>query len=313
MYIINNFNCWFTNVGEAFIDLGLKNIVDNIAKKNPEIKFGALSSMSNFYIGNVTDMNSPARNNIFNLREYYRPDVFVMTGMCLTEEMSTKENPYATRQNALGIKQLGGEIALIGVGGYKYDKNEREHVLRVLDKIKPIVMVTRDSKTYNMYKDYFDCKKGLDCAFWVKDSFDPTGMNTNEYIVSSFNRTDEPEDIACMDNLIHPWHMQYSLSSKKTRYLSKKNLMVSDSPYEYLTLYANAKKVYTDLVHATIPSLVYGTPVKYYQVDNRRDAFESLTYINYDSDGFMTLDQNKLHNQKKEIENYIELVLKKYI
>lgn len=313
MYIINNFNCWFTNVGEAFIDLGLKNIVDNIAKKNPEIKFGALSSMSNFYIGNVTDMNSPARNNIFNLREYYRPDVFVMTGMCLTEEMSTKENPYATRQNALGIKQLGGEIALIGVGGYKYDKNEREHVLRVLDKIKPIVMITRDSKTYNMYKDYFDCKKGLDCAFWVKDSFDPTGMNTNEYIVSSFNRTDEPEDIACMDNLIHPWHMQYSLSSKKTRYLSKKNLMVSDSPYEYLTLYANAKKVYTDLVHATIPSLVYGTPVKYYQVDNRRDAFESLTYINYDSDGFMTLDQNKLHNQKKEIENYIELVLKKYI
>lgn len=313
MYIINNFNCWFTNVGEAFIDLGLKNIVDNIAKKNPEIKFGALSSMSNFYIGNVTDMNSPARNNIFNLREYYRPDVFVMTGMCLTEEMSTKENPYATRQNALGIKQLGGEIALIGVGGYKYDKNEREHVLRVLDKIKPIVMITRDSKTYNMYKDYFDCKKGLDCAFWVKDSFDPTGMNTNEYIVSSFNRTDEPEDIACMDNLIHPWHMQYSLSSKKTRYLSKKNLMVSDSPYEYLTLYANAKKVYMDLVHATIPSLVYGTPVKYYQVDNRRDAFESLTYINYDSDGFMTLDQNKLHNQKKEIENYIELVLKKYI
>ena len=313
MYIINNFNCWFTNVGEAFIDLGLKNIVDNIAKKNPEIKFGALSSMSNFYIGNVTDMNSPARNNIFNLREYYRPDVFVMTGMCLTEEMSTKENPYATRQNVLGIKQLGGEIALIGVGGYKYDKNEREHVLRVLDKIKPIVMITRDSKTYNMYKDYFDCKKGLDCAFWVKDSFDPTGMNTNEYIVSSFNRTDEPEDIACMDNLIHPWHMQYSLSSKKTRYLSKKNLMVSDSPYEYLTLYANAKKVYTDLVHATIPSLVYGTPVKYYQVDNRRDAFESLTYINYDSDGFMTLDQNKLHNQKKEIENYIELVLKKYI
>ena len=313
MYIINNFNCWFTNVGEAFIDLGLKNIVDNIAKKNPKIKFGALSSMSNFYINNIADVDDITRNNIFDLRKYYRPDIFVITGMCLTEEVATSTSLYSTRQNALKIKQCGGEIALVGAGAYKYDENERKNVLRFLEEIKPIIFITRDSKTYDMYKDYYSCKKGLDCAFWLRDGLNPTGMNTNEYIVSTFNRTDEPKDIACMENVVHPWHMQYSLSSKKTRYLSKKNLMVSDSPYEYLTLYANAKKVYTDLVHATIPSLVYGTPVKYYRVDNRRDAFESLSYVNYDSDGFMKLDQDKLNNQKKEIENYIENILIEYL
>lgn len=104
---------------------------------------------------------------------------------------------------------------------------------------------------------------------------------------------------------MHPWHFQYTLDESKTRYLSKNNLFVSDSPYEYLTLYANADKVYTDMVHATIPSLVYGTPVKYYKIDDRRNAFESLDYIHKDEYGFLTIDKNLLLIEKKQIENYV--------
>lgn len=33
MYICSNNNCWFTNIGEAFIDLGVKAIVHNLAKR----------------------------------------------------------------------------------------------------------------------------------------------------------------------------------------------------------------------------------------------------------------------------------------
>ena len=81
--------------------------------------------------------------------------------------------------------------------------------------------------------------------------------------------------------------------------------MISDSPFDYITWYANAEKVYTDLVHATIISLLYGTPVKYYQIDSRKDAFESLSYITTDDQGFMRLDIEKLEEEKKAIEQYI--------
>lgn len=104
---------------------------------------------------------------------------------------------------------------------------------------------------------------------------------------------------------VHPWHFQYTLDESKTRYLSKNNLFVSDSPYEYLTLYANADKVYTDMVHATITSLVYGTPVKYYRIDNRRNAFESLSYIHKDEDGFLYVDKKLLDMEKRQIEDYV--------
>lgn len=82
-------------------------------------------------------------------------------------------------------------------------------------------------------------------------------------------------------------------------------MFVSDSPFEYLTLYANADKVYTDMVHATIPSLVYETPVKYYQIDDRRNAFESLDYIYTDEFGFMTIDKRLLIIEKRQIEDYV--------
>ena len=34
MYVVNNNNCWFTNVGEAFIDIGVKSIINNKYKNS---------------------------------------------------------------------------------------------------------------------------------------------------------------------------------------------------------------------------------------------------------------------------------------
>ncbi len=41
--------------------------------------------------------------------------------------------------------------------------------------------------------------------------------------------------------------------------------MIFDTPYDYLTVYANARMVYTDLVHTTIVYLMYETQVKYWE------------------------------------------------
>ena len=56
MYITNNNNCWYTNIGEAFIDIGVKNIFKNISKDNKNIIFNTISPMSKFYIGNMLSL-----------------------------------------------------------------------------------------------------------------------------------------------------------------------------------------------------------------------------------------------------------------
>lgn len=299
MYICLNNNCWYTNVGEAFVDIGVKNIISNISKENDGMKYGCISPMTRFYLPN----NS--KEQAIKFEDFFSPDWLIFSGMCATAEFVDSNNIFKQFETALNIKKRGGKIGFIGLGGAFYNEEERDKVLIGLDMLKPSFIITRDQATYELYKEYFECKKGLDCAFWVNEDFQPNGIRHKKYEISTFNRSDEPKDISQKDGIIHPWHMPYDLNTSKTRYLSKKNLFISDSPYEYLTLYANASHVYTDLVHATIPCLLYKTPVKYWEIDKRRDAFESIMYLRKDDNGFMYLDCEKLTLEKKEIEEYI--------
>ena len=38
MYICINNNCWFTNIGEAFIDIGLKKLMTNVTNNEKKFK-----------------------------------------------------------------------------------------------------------------------------------------------------------------------------------------------------------------------------------------------------------------------------------
>lgn len=299
MHICSNNNCWFTNVGEAFIDLGVKAIVNNIAKKNEEIHYACVSPMSIMYLP------ESARVRAFRNDNFYEPDILFLAGMYATSRAFVDDGSSITYEYAKKIRKKGRQVAFIGVGGESYTAKERDDVLKGMELLRPLFIVTRDKKTYDLYSDYFECKKGLDCAFWLDDEYNPIGLRHEQYTVSTFNRSDEPVELSDREKYVHPWHFQYALDERKTRYLSKSNLFVSDSPYEYLTLYANADKVYTDMVHATIPSLVYGTLVKYYQIDDRRDAFESLSYIHKDNEKFLSIDKKLLAIEKRKIENYV--------
>lgn len=307
MYITNNNNCWYTNVGEAFIDIGVKNIFNKIAKQNNNLHYNTISPMSKYYIGNLLG-NNYKLENIYDPTDWICPDLFILPGMFGSVEFVN--NSYSIEM-ARKVKKNGGEIAFLGFGACKYNDIERKTVIKAMQELKPLFVITRDNKTYEMYKDFVNCTKGLDCAYWVNEDFMPNRIKLNkEYVVSTFNRSDEPNEVSKILGTIHPWHMQYSLNNSKSRFLSKKNLMISDNPYDYITLYANANRVYTDLVHATIISLLYSVPVKYYQIDNRRGAFESLNYLAYNKDGFMSLDIDKLQNEKRQLEQKISLIIK---
>lgn len=309
MFIANNNNCWFTNVGEAFIDLGVKSFVNKIIKHNEfsNIHFGAISNMSQYYLSQLckTEFDESLIKDFTNSVLY--PDVYILPGMYASVDFLESGGTYRFAKNVVAN---GGKIVFLGLGGARYDRTEYEHTIKIFRELDPLCVITRDKKTYDIYKDWCECKRGIDCAFWITEDFNPIDIRHKYYEVSTFNRSDEPQELSNKIGLIHPWHFQYDLSSCKTRYLSKENLFISDDPYSYITLYANAGKCYTDMVHATIICLEYSTPVKYWRFDDRRDAFESLECLNIDSDGFMTLDIKDLEDIKKNIELYFIKKLK---
>lgn len=295
MRVIYYNNCWFSNVGEAFIDIGAFSIINSLWK-NPKI--ACMSDMSEWYGERLVKRCSSWNRGIDlisgKMYEYLEADYIVMSGMFASEIYLESPGRKMVDELIYG----GAKLILLGMGSGTYSEKERKALAVYYEKIAPELIITRDRKTYEMYKDYAECISGLDCAFWVKDCFDPRGFSKRKYDVHTFNRSKEPY-IEKTDSLeiIRPWHMQWSTSLDDI----KENYILSDTPYDYLTIYGNANRVYTDLVHATIPSLQYGVPVKYYYVDERSNAFYSVRSLNIDEQGFMFVDELDLERQKNEL------------
>lgn len=307
-------NCWFTNVGEGFIDLGAYEIIKKVF--GSETNIVTVTDMSDWYVDKNKNWKSlPSKitkkfsSKQFNdtylsrtadLFELYDSDYFILAGMFACESfLNTKAS-----KSILKLSQHGTKIIFLGMGGAKYSKQEIDVFSQYLKKLNPYLVVTRDYITYENYKDVTNCIPGIDCAFWIKDSFNPKGTANKDFDIVTFNRTKEPEKYRNMKErfIIRPQHFQYEFNTQKIC----DNCMISDSPYDYISLYANARHVYTDLVHATIISLEYGTPVQFYPVDGRAKLFDHLEGLSKDKNDFLYSDELKLENQKKEIVSKIK-------
>ena len=121
----------------------------------------------------------------------------------------------------------------------------------------------------------------------------------------TYNRSPEPENLKQLDNVIRAFHMGWYLKPKHL----KDNLLISDIPYDYLTLYANADRVYTDLVHATISALQYERYVKFERVDKRGYAIDALENTLVNEEGFLYINETDLENQKRSIVDRIKNML----
>lgn len=299
-------NCWFTNVGEAFIDIGGMELTKCILGQ--DIEMACISDMSSYYIDNapgvISDFKAFLRRffgggiafkerNRFRLENYIDADYIILPGQVGTT--SFLESP--ARRIVDKLKEKGCQVIFIGLGSGEYNEDEAAVYKKWLDHIKPSLIISRDNETYETYKDVAPCIKGIDGAFWCIDKFDPRGMAYDDYEVITFNRTPEPKELKKhVANVVRPWHMQYQYRRKNYN----DNILISDTPYDYLTVYANAKRVYTDLVHASIVSLMYGVPVKYYYVDKRSKAFFAIDNLQIE-DGWMKVSEADLLLQKKRV------------
>ncbi len=294
-------NCWFTNVGEAFIDIGGMELT---RKMFPHANVCCFSDMSWYYSVNVqhddkcNNLDEKARNLFFNAADFFVADYVVVPGMCATEDAINK---WPMGKMIKSFSDNGSKIIFLGTGGFYYNEREISAFSKYLDDIDLGFIVTRDSLAYEAYEKHYPCIRGIDCAFWVENVFNPKGFMKNEYDVVTFNRSPEPEMFQnwCKP-IVRPWHMQFSYKEENI----KKGVLISDTPYDYLSVYANANRTYTDLVHATIVSLMYGVPVKYWYIDKRSSAFEALENLSV-RDGWMSVDNGLLNVQKENIKQEI--------
>ena len=296
MKIVYFNNCWFTNVGEAFIDLGGMELTKRIFGRDAQIS--CVSAMTNYYINNAPSnkkhlfYKKDNKSTSFNISDYIKANYVILPGMVGTIEfLNAPSCKMVDKLIESGVKPI-----FLGLGGLNYDEKEIEAMKKYFDRVKPALITTRDNIVYEQYKNVAPCVKAIDNAFWTIDVFDPRGFAKEEYNVVTFNRINEPECFKNMKNVVRPWHMQYSYRKENFN----ETLMISDTPYDYLTIYANANKVYTDLVHATIISIMYNTPVKYWENGTRFKAFYALDEIE-EKDGFLYTSEELLRKQKERI------------
>lgn len=306
MQILYYNNCWFTNVGEAFIDLGSMQLIKRIIN-NPQII--NVSNMTRIYIELTSKrekIENPYRENsiYFKMLENYVADYFICSGMFACEEFLNSD----TATEILRLSSQGVKIIFLGLGQATYTEKEVSLFREFLSKLSCFYIMTRDDITYENLSDMGSVIKGIDCAFWAKDTYDPrlaSNSTINKYDIVAYNRSLEPAEFLSKSNVVRPYHMQWKFSSHEF----KSNIFISDTPYDYLTLYANADNVYTDLVHGTIAGLQYGKHVRFDRVDNRGFAINALDNLKVDKTGMVYILEKDLEMQKQIIEEKLQALL----
>jgi len=303
-------NCWMTNLGEAFIDIGAMELLKQAL---PESDIIFVTPMSHYY-NNAMRLQSrktfTSKENCFrnaaHLGLYIKSDLFVMSGMFATEEfLRTGSALYWVNDFLKSHPDM--KVLFMGIGAQQYNQKEVKAFFEYIEaNVNLAGFISRDNETYALYKDLLpNCHPGIDCAFFVSDVYNPCGFSSKDYIVSTFNNMPEPDSLrSSKDDIIRPQHMFYTAKYNE----DIKNIFISDTPYDYLSLYANAKEVHTDLVHATIVSLAYDIKVKYYH-DSRRSSAFAAAGATTDGRGYLHVSREVLKDRKCRMKDTVRKLL----
>lgn len=191
MRILYNNNCWFTNVGEAFIDIGAMRLLENVF---PGVPVGCCSNMSEVYVNRYGEEYKTLHEKeirVIKSEDYFGADYIILSGMYASEEFLN----CPTRTKVEAFVKNGAKLIFLGLGQKTYSQKEADAFKRWLTEIKPELAVTRDEKTYENLCDAAPCIQGMDCAFWIEEAFRPKGCARKEYEVVAFNRGRRPEEI----------------------------------------------------------------------------------------------------------------------
>ncbi len=307
---------WPTNIGNAFVDLGsMQSINEALNKKciicttstyskmlfEEKFKFPLGKTIEkvcgNQIISKISqkfayiETNFLKKNNLIKKEEklecYYldigklfRTEYAVFSGMILWNDFIKRH-----KSTFLTLKKKGVKIILNGVGGPFYSEKEINFVRQFLKQLRPYALISRDDKAFKYYADLAEHSyNGIDCAFFINDYYKPPKLDLADYIVICFDKLPEPK-VNLEDKLVirvhHYWSSQTYPYRIPKEYFLKPNTIISDSPYDYLNLYANTSATYSDRIHACVVTMSYGHPARLFagndiEVRNRMLLFRKI-------------------------------------
>jgi hypothetical protein len=94
----------------------------------------------------------------------------------------------------------------------------------------------------------------------------------------------------------------------KANYYEMENTVISELPYEYLTLYAHSKGTYSDRVHACVATLSYGKPARLFSDTPRALLFDRVGVTEI-TQRLVTADAAILETEKQKQIEFISNIL----
>ncbi len=325
---------YFNNIGNGFIDLGAEEALKralpeeaNLIKLSQCANYAA--SMSRFYTikenvivnfvwkrimqrfsRNIHDKtyNVVETLNVSSIPRMVDLDYLVIPGCVLTVHFFKIYGELLKEKTEQGCK-----LIFLGASGNYYTDFEIDSVSKWLELLKPFAIMTRDSMAYEKYSRFSQNSfNGIDNAFFVNLLNIPSlKTNPKDYVVinleeprnARIKKELEKECKSSNKEMIFSNHKPYPYSNLSK--MIKKGIIVSDYPQDYLILYKNATEVYSDRVHACIPTLSFGNKAKLFSNSERIKLFNNVE-VEENEDGLMKL-VNIEHYQEKQVSFLREL------
>lgn len=319
---------WSTNIGNAFYNIGTKYLLKNCFP-NDDLYF--ISDQQNYFGHNIY-----FKKKYFDINSYWDVDYIVLNGPMLNEP--------SIRYWKSTLKNIKKEtkVILLSCGSMRYNEKEYEVVRRFLKKINLFILSTRDTYTYEKYHDLAEYSyDGICSAFFLPEAQKTLDLGRyGKFVVLNFDKKNEPkinyyEDkkdlkikrgTKIFELLGKKWvitknympiHRTLNIGEykiirtchkcnpfpKKSLY-TKKGIFISDIPYSYLNIYANADVVFSDRVHACVVSLAYGKHAMLFSNSPRACLFDKFN-INDLKKKPVKIDLNKLEIEKTKLKKFL--------
>lgn len=261
------------NVGNGFLDIGALYQLRTVCPDANIISISNTSPEKEYYFGGRFGLRGLGgrRPGKFDLRRSFEGDFFVFTAACLCDFWFSVNHDFLA-----WLAEEKKRVVILGASGsdsgsLRYNKGEFNRIKNEVSKLNLFLMSSRDNATYEAFGDIATyAYNGIDCAFYLSEAFTPTQMNRAPYDVIAVDDNSIPE-IQSERETIRVCHKASRINSltRAIRHpirdfgLMHKLDWVSDSPMDYLQIYANCNTVYADRVHACVAALTYGRKAQY--------------------------------------------------
>jgi len=212
---------------------------------------------------------------------YLDLDLIVFTGPILNDFI----NCYYHFFQSLSKRKI--KILFFSVSGYSFSKEEIDNCKTFLRDVKIDCLVTRDSLTYEIYKDCFsESYNGICSSFFIPDYYsDIPVSNIQKYITLVFDSLPEPL-ISIYGNskeILSEKNVRIFTKHSEIKYINKM-LKVCESFLPFL----NKQNSYTNINEFKIIRPTHNSTLRYSWELYRR----CNTYVSEISQGYLTLYKN---------------------